>query len=88
VEDIDLDQPARVLWWEVPIKSGWAGNDRQFGTLRSALLFVLNELKKSERHTALVLFATGPKALNFSLPGAKKAAEKLLKRNAQSPPTN
>jgi hypothetical protein len=82
MEGVDLEQPARVLWWgkdQIPMTGlAWGGSDRKFKSLRKAIIFVLQELSKAERHTALILIDAKPHSLNFSLPGAKKAAKEIL----------
>jgi hypothetical protein len=71
MQGVNLNQPAKALWWandDLP-RNGelkWGGSDRQFGTLRDAINFVLTKLSPSELTTVLILFDSDPGSLNFA----------------------
>lgn len=81
LEGANLEQAATVLWWpddEVATRANEfkrARGSRQFGTLRAALLFVLETLSDNERRTALVELYFWPFELDFSRPEVLEASK-------------
>lgn len=61
-ENIDLNQSAVVLWLpvnEVPIRGIIGGEQKQFSSLRDAILFVMETLPLRDRATAWITLHAG-----------------------------
>jgi hypothetical protein len=60
--EVDFDEPANAMWMSEVAgqeESRWGGPTKRFGSLREAIVFVMEELDQRDRETARISIRRG-----------------------------